>query len=181
MKGEFGAGITLRRIPLSRASVDALRHIDRYDSVVCTSKHAVSFFEEELRRRRFAPPRSRIVRVGPRNDLLKLDFKGKRILFPRSSLAPFDVVRALRRKGAVVRVIPLYEPKGVPLSRAQKANLLNGTTKQLYFKSPSGIHSLLKQYRGPHRNMVLALPARCIGATTAQAARKAGFKRVFIG
>lgn len=182
MKSEFEARITLVPLPLSRASIDALRHLGRYDVIVFTSKHAQTYFEKELLRCRIAlPDRSRIIRVGPRNHLLKLALKGKRILFPRSGAAPFDTIRKLRKIGSRVRVIPLYLPKGVPLTSVQKANLQNGKTKQLYFKSPSGIAGLLKQCHGRLRKAALSIPARCIGDTTAQAARKAGFKRVFIG
>jgi len=182
MKGEFEVRIILEQLPLSRTSVEALRTSDRYDAIVFTSNHARAFFMQELRRRRFAlPKRSRIIQVGPRADLLKFDLKNKRVLFPRSAIAPFDVVRALRTRGATVRVIPLYTAKGAPLSQAQKNKLLQGKVKQLYFKSPSGVRGFLGQFRGKGREVVRSIAARCIGATTARAARDAGMKKVSMG
>jgi uroporphyrinogen-III synthase len=178
MKGEFEVRVALERLPLSRSSAKALRHLERYDTLVFTSKNAEAFFKKELRRK--VPAHLRVIRVGPRNDLLKFDFKGTHILFPRSELAPSDIVRKLRRKGAVVRVVLLYVPKVAPLSRSQREQLSSGATEQLYFKSPSGIHGLLRQFRGVRRAAILSIRARCIGETTAAAARKAGFKRVFI-
>jgi uroporphyrinogen-III synthase len=180
MKGGFEVRVVLKRLPLSRASVAALKHLDRYDAILFTSKNARRFFMQELRRRRFAPPRSRIIHVGPRRDLMKFHINGKRVLFPRSAIAPSDIVRALRARDTIVRVIPFYTTKGAPLSRAQKDRLLQGKVKRLYFKSPSGIRGLLAQFRGRDREAIRSIPARCIGATTAVAAREAGFKRVFI-
>ena len=176
MKGEFEARIVLRKLPLSRRSKNALQHLERYDAVLFTSKHAEEFFRKEIRR---AAP-LRIIRAGARNDLLKRDLKGKRALFPRSALAPADIVRQLRAQGAVVRVILLYTASGAVLLKREKKMLLDGTVKRLYFKSPSGIQGFLRQFRGQQRRRVLSIPARCIGATTAAAARNAGFKKVFI-
>ncbi len=178
---ELTVQIAVRRLPLSGASLKALRQASQYDYVVFTSKNARTIFTQELAERRIALPRhSRIIQVGPRADLLKAKLAGKRILFPRSAVAPHDIVRRLRSKGAVVRVVPLYTTNGVPLSCREHESLLSGRIKQFYFKSPSGVLGLLWQLRGHGRQVVLATPARCIGATTAAAARKAGFKKVFI-
>lgn len=175
------AKIVLERLPLARESIQALRALSRYDIIAFTSKKARKFFEQELRKRRIAPPKAaRVVTVGPRNELLKLHVRGKRILFPRSSLAPYDIVRKLRARGATVRTIPLYSAHGAVLSRKDKAALLRGGFSSLYFKSPSGVAGLLRQMSRSERAIVLAVPALCIGKTTAQAARKAGFKRVSI-
>lgn len=181
MKNEIRVKVKLNRIPLFHASISALRDLDRYDHVVFTSKNARKFFGQTLKESQITfPYRNRIIQVGQRSDLLKFSFKNKRILFPRSTVAPYDIVRRLRRKGAVVRVIPLYTASGVPLSDAQKNFLLKKKVSQLYFKSPSGVKGLLRQLRSKNRKMLLAIPARCIGRTTALTAKKAGFKQVFI-
>ena len=180
MARRFEARITLARLPLSPQAVRALRKLKQYDLIVFTSKNARRFFMQALRERRISlPKKSRIVQVGPRTDLLKLPVKNKRILFPRSAIAPYDIVRQLRARGASVRVIPLYTARGAPLSRAKKEELLQGKIKKLYFRSPSGITGLLKQFRGSKKKTILAIPAHCIGETTARAARAAGFKKVF--
>ena len=139
------AKIVLERLPLSRKSVQALRMLPRYDIIAFTSKNARKFFEQELHRRHIASPKSgQIVTVGPRNELLKLHVRDKRILFPRSALAPHDIVRRMRARGAIVRPLSLYTAHGVPLSLAQKKSLLPGKIRQLYVKSPSGIDGLLR-------------------------------------
>jgi uroporphyrinogen-III synthase len=180
MKGELEVRVVVKPLPLSRTAVNALLHIERYNVIIFTSKHARTFFERELRKRAISLPRDRVIQVGPRNDLLKKALTGKRILFPRSALAPSDVIRKLRAIRSIVHVIPLYTAEGEPLSRAEKKRLQQGGVQQLYFKSPSGVHGLIRQFRGSVRRHILSIPARCIGETTAAAARKAGFKKVFI-
>ena len=174
--------IVLKRLPLSRVSVSALRNIDRYDLIVLTSKNAARFFLQELRGRKIPPPpKQRIVIVGPRNDLLKLRVRGKRILFPRSAIAPYDIIHKLRARGAVVYPLLLYTTKGTMLSSRQKKSILNGEVSKLSFRSPSAILGLARQFRGKERLAVLSLPAICIGKTTARAARETGFKKVTLG
>jgi uroporphyrinogen-III synthase len=181
MSATLEVKVTVRRLPLSRASVRALRDASHYDYVALTSKNARRLFIQTLRDLGAElPASSRIMRVGPRADLLKFPWRGKRVLFPRSALAPYDIVKRLRARGATVRPIALYTAHGVPLSPAQKKALLAGKIRQLYFRSPSGIDGFLRQFRGRDRKTVLSLPALCIGGTTAQAARKAGFGRVSI-
>ncbi|MDO8518008.1 MAG: uroporphyrinogen-III synthase [bacterium] len=173
--------VEVHRLPLSRASIVALRNLNRYDLVVCTSKNARKFFAVELKERRVQPAqRTTIIQVGPRRDLLKFPIDNMHILFPRSALAPYDIVRQLRARGAVVRVIPLYTTDSVPLSPPQKESLLRGEVARLAFKSPSGVHGLVGQLEKKEREVVFRIPAQCIGYTTARAAREAGFKKISI-
>jgi uroporphyrinogen-III synthase len=173
--------VRVRRLPLSRAPARALAHLSRYDLITFTSKHAEAFFLRELRERRLArPPRGRMVRVGPRDDLLKLAVSNKHILFPRSAIAPSDIVRRLRARGASVRIVPLYTTEGVPLSKNRKMALAKGFYTRLTFRSPSGVHGLMVQLSKKERVMARRIPVQCIGPTTARAARKAGFKRVSV-
>jgi uroporphyrinogen-III synthase len=181
MKNALSVGITTRRIPLSPASIHALSNLDQYDVIAFTSKNARKFFTEVLKERRLTLPRHiRIIHVGPRNDLLKSPLKGMRILFPRSLRAPYDIVRRLRAKGVIVRPLPLYTAQGIPLSATQKGRLVQGKINSLYFKSPSGVTGLLQQFRREERKIVQRITAECIGPTTAEAARKAGFKKVLV-
>ena len=168
-------------LPLSQTSIQSLLNLDRYDHIVFTSKNARQFFAEALRQYRVKSPVSgQIIQVGPRADLLKIPLSGKRILFPRSAIAPHDIVKKMRVRGATVRIVQLYTAYGMPLSPTQKRSLLSGEIRKLYFKSPSGIDGLLRQVSRSERKIVLAIPALCIGETTVQAARKAGFKQVRI-
>jgi uroporphyrinogen-III synthase len=179
MKREFEVRLELKKILLSRTSISALRHLERYDAVLLTSRNAKRFFMEELRRRHLKEPRH-IIQVGPRNELLTFDLKGKKLLFPRSEFAPADIVRKLRAKGATVRTVPLYTVKRARLSKQEKKLLLSGKITSLYVKSPSGVQGLLRYFRGRERAAVLTIPVRCIGETTALAARSAGFRHVSI-
>ena len=181
MNAMLGIKVNVRPLPLSSASVHAIRNLASYDYIAFTSKNARKFFTQALREYRIKPPaRGQIMQVGQRADLLKFPLRGKRILFPRSAIALFDIVRRLRTRGAIVRVVQLYTAHGAPLSQAQKRLLLAGEVKKLYFKSPSGIDGLLRQVSRSNRKSILAIPALCIGETTAQAARLAGFKQVSI-
>lgn len=168
------------RVPLSRTSLNAIQNIDHFDFVVTTSKNARFFFRQLLRERRIKKPHIPIISVGPRRDLLKFSIDNKRLLFPRSAIAPLDIVRKLRARGAIVCILPLYSTRGVPLSQRDKAALANGDISKLYFRSPSGVSGLLRQLRGKLRKKVLRLPAECIGETTAASARRAGFTRVSV-
>ena len=179
MTKRFEVQVETKRLPLSHESLQVLRNLDAYDLVIFTSKNARKFFAQELRKRRIAfPHRSHVIQVGPRKDLLKFPISNKRILFPRSAIAPYDIVRRLRARGAIVRVMPLYTSEGVVLSHQRKELLMRGKVCQLYFKSPSGITGLLRQLKKRERQIIQNIPALCIGKTTARAARRAGFKKV---
>ncbi len=174
-------GIDIKALSLSRSTISVLRNIARYDLIVFTSKNAQNFFKRALSRLQIKLPRSSgIVRVGPRNDLLKLAVRGKRILFPRSALAPHDIIRGLRSKGCSVRVITLYTAHGTKLSKKQRQLILSGNIERLYFKSPSGVRGLLQQMRGRNKKLVLSILAECLGKTTASAAKAEGFKKVVV-
>lgn len=168
-------------LPLSHTAAQALKNVGQYDLVVFTSANAQNIFISQLRGRGTVLPRKvRVVQVGPRKELLRLSVRGRRILFPRSSAAPYDIVRLLRSRGATVRPITLYATRVVPLTRAQKDALAHGTTKAIYFRSTSGVRGLLRQLHGVARRNALLAHAQCIGQETARAAKRAGFKKVSV-
>jgi uroporphyrinogen-III synthase len=194
--------IRVTRQKLSRSASQALTHIGRYDWILFTSKNAVTFFAQEFRRRHSTLPlAARIAAVGPETaralrtagfpvhiipkrftvrDMLKAigNVKGLRILFPRSAIAPHAAIRALRRRGARVSVVPLYTATAMPLSHVVKRGLLAGSYAQLTFKSPSGVHGLLRQLNSREKQVVRKIPVQCIGPTTVRTARTAGFREV---
>lgn len=175
---ELQIKVDILPLQLSQSSVRFLERVDTYDHVVFTSKNAERLFLQEMRKLHIKVPKEKVVRVGPTAELLKLPLTGKRVLFPRSLLAPFNIVRALRDRGVVVRTIPFYTARGKKLSSRQRNALLSGEIDRLYFKSPSGIVGLLAQLTQNERDTALKIPALCIGATTAEAAQKAGWKKV---
>lgn len=167
-------------LPLSVVGARIVRRLGMLDHIVFTSKNAQKIFEGTLHKLRVTVPRKKIIRVGPRANLLKLNLRGKRILFPRSALAPFDIVRKLRVRGVTVTPLTLYTARGRVLSAAEKQKLVSGKIDQLYFKSPSGIAGLLAQFPNSTRAVIKYIPALCVGETTAKAAASAGFKRVSV-
>ncbi len=198
----FEAQIRVRRKKLPPRSAAALTRLETYDWILFTSKHAVAFFDRELRARHVTlPKRPRIAAVGPNtaealrtlklsvhtvskkitaNDLLKKlrSVEGKSILFPRSAIAPHDAVSTLRGRGARVTVLLLYTTEAAPLSKIDKYALLQGACSKILFKSPSGVEGLMGQLSPAERRVVQKIPALCIGPTTAAAARAADFKKV---
>ncbi|CAN5754424.1 hypothetical protein BH11PAT2_BH11PAT2_02020 [soil metagenome] len=187
---------------LSRASLTALENVGRFDWILFTSKHAVTFFTKELRLRNVKLARTtRIAAVGPETaaalraagltvQLIPERFtvrdmvfalgrvKGLRILFPRSAVAPQEPIQILRAQGARVRVVPLYIPIPIALSQATKHALVTSSYTTLSFKSPSGIQGFMRQLNTAEKKIVREIPVVCIGPTTARAARKAGFRHV---
>jgi uroporphyrinogen-III synthase len=174
----FEVSVEIVPLPISASALQILKRAASYDHVVFTSKNAQEVFEKTLRKLRAPIDSKKYLRVGPRYDLLKLDLRGKRILFPRSALAPYDVIHKLRARGVVVRTATLYTALGTKLSTVEKKYLLAGRFDQLYFKSPSGINGFLRQFSSRERSTIKNISTICIGPTTAQAAKKAGFKKI---
>lgn len=202
MNKVFEMRVETRPLPLSRAAANALARAEDYDWILFTSKHAVEYFSRRTDARRLialketlvaavGPATARAARkVGLRTIVVPKLFtvhqlikslgrvRGARILFPRSAIADRNAPRALRARGAHVRVVPLYTTKPAPLSSVQKSNLLRGKYSGIGFRSPSGIRGLLRQFKGAEKSIILKIPAYCIGPTTARAARAIGFKDV---
>ncbi len=196
--------IRVMRQKISPGGVRALKRLEKYDWILFASKNAAKFFVQELRERRVALPRApRTAAVGPvtaavlhalkfkvnvvpeyftARDLIRSigDVKNTRILFPRSAIASNEVVRALRARGARVNVISLYTTVAKQLPKATKQALLKGAYAQLIFKSPSGVQGLMRQLSTREQQKVQHISIRCIGLTTARAARAAGFKKISI-
>ncbi len=197
-------GIRVVKRKLSPAASRALTHIERYSWVLFTSKNAVTFFVQELKRRQIVFPSTvAIAAVGPetarslrkaqlRVNVVPKEFtvrdmvasmgnvKGQHILFPRSAIAPLDAVRTLRKKGGHVRTISLYTTTASPLTAVTKRAISAGHYTHVIFRSPSGIRGMLRQLDHSEKRAVKKIIAECIGPTTARAARLAGFKKVTI-
>jgi len=204
MHRSFEMQITTKPLTLSATARRALKNANRYDWILFTSQHAVSYFIEALRKGRVVYPSApHIAAVGPKTaDALRaLGFtvrivpeqytsahliralgtvRGMRILFPRSAVALYDAVRELRMHGARVQTIPLYTAQAARLSQAQKKRLVSGFYQKLLFKSPSGVTGFIRQFSVRERAHLCEITVQAIGQTTARAARKAGFKKVQI-
>jgi uroporphyrinogen-III synthase len=202
MRKVFEAKVLTSRIKLSPRDAATYKRPDVFDWILFSSKHAAHYFAEDVRKRKIILPRGpRIAAIGkvtaevlkrnkikvdviPREATLKdmirslgsLD--GVRILFPRSAIAPTDAIISMRKRGAIVRTIQLYTTAPAPLTKTEKNMLLSGTFTTLNFKSPSGINGFLNHFKTNERRFILTLPAECIGPSTSEVARKAGFRKV---
>jgi uroporphyrinogen-III synthase len=191
--------VRTKALPLSPTARRSLAQFTHYDWILFTSKNTVAFFAKEIGVKKSSRRSMRVGAVGPETaralrmigyvptlvperstvqELLKIlgKVEGARILFPRSNRAPHETIQALRTKGARVRVVPLYTTVPVLLSSRTKRDLLTSVYTFLSFKSPSGVQGLMTQLNSSEKKKVRTIPAICIGPTTADAARAAGFK-----
>jgi uroporphyrinogen-III synthase len=194
--------VAIQARKLSKAVRAPLHALDHYDWLIFTSKHAVKFFIKALWDERIVLPKKmpRIAAVGPETARavtrahLRVDvlpkrssatflvatlgkkISGKRVLFPRSAIAPMSAVNALRTQGARVTEMPLYTVAHAKIPLRLVKLLTSGAASYLVFMSPSGVRGLMDNV--VNKNAVRRIPAVCVGPTSAHAARAAGFANV---
>ncbi len=202
MRKVFEVEVQIERLPLSQAMIEVFNRLERYDCILFTSKHSVSYFLDELHERQITFPKTpRIIVIGLAtaevlyeadvvvHDLPEVatveamiqkmgNVAHKNILYPRSNIAPLTPVRMLREGGAHVTTMVLYKTEGVVLSVDVKKDIINGVYAELYFKSPSGVTTFMKQFSTKERVLVRQITAICIGPTTEAAAKEAGCTNV---
>jgi uroporphyrinogen III methyltransferase/synthase len=103
---------------------------------------------------------------------------GARVLIPRAAVARDLLVRALRRRGAVVDVVPVYRtvPSRAGLREVTEA-LRAGRIDLLTFASSSAVAAFASRFPAPgDRRRLRRVPVAAIGPITARAARAAGFR-----
>lgn len=182
---------------------DALRRISEFDWLVFTSSNAVAAVAERLRFLASQPDWSHlsIAAVGPQtNDAVSIAFgrradflpeqanarmlaqklpmpKAARVLLPQTDRADPSTAQVLRERGAAVSAVIAYRTVmgsgGIDLA----AQCSQGKIQALTFASPSAVEFLLRRCPQPK---LFALPVACIGATTAEAARRHGFTRLVV-
>lgn len=108
---------------------------------------------------------------------------GARVLLPRSAIALPDLANELTRLGARVDSAIAYEPMPAEADPETLQMALDGKVDLTAFFSPSAVSGLrgqIVQASGETRadQVLAALPAACIGPTTAAAARSAGMQVV---
>ena len=102
--------------------------------------------------------------------------RGERVLWLRGDLAGDSLIDTLRARGAHVEAVTVYRTLEAPaasvtlLSAALSADLPHAVV----FSSPSAVRGLIA-LAGEGHSHLLAVPAVCVGQTTASAARAAGF------
>lgn len=103
------------------------------------------------------------------------DLKDQRLLIPRSRIGDRSWVDGLRRRGALVEDVPLYDT--VPRALSDEDWLSLGASDALVFASGSAVKSLVDQ--GVQKGQTLPSTKQavfCIGPSTAKAAESLGIE-----
>lgn len=197
--------IKIQPILENHALDKAIARLSDYDWVIFTSVNAVEIFYSQLREigvdaRSFGD--ARICAVGPKTvealnrigilpDFVPSQSRGaaianemenlaeKSVLLPCAGIAPEDLPNGLREKGAVVRVVPVYdtvktEGKG---REALEEEIIDGEIDMVTFTSSSTVTNFVGMF-DQHRPDVLLSRARIavIGPSTAEAVKRCGMK-----
>lgn len=109
------------------------------------------------------------------------DLSGRRVLLPRSEIAPPDLVQALQARGALVETAIAYSVAAAEPDPQVMDELVNGRLDVVVFFSPSAVRGLLSMLQTMvERDQALAILSRmttaCVGPTTARAAEQAGVR-----
>lgn len=105
---------------------------------------------------------------------------GARILLPQSALAAPDAQNRLCERGAVVTAVAAYTTGCMTEGGDDLPGLLGaGQIDALTFMSGSAVRCFVGRL-APMPESVFALPAFCIGPSTADVARTGGFRAVYV-
>ena len=182
-----------------------LYDVESYDWIIFTSVNAVEIFYSHLRyvgkdARAFSS--SKICAVGPKTvealnhigihpDFVPSHSRGsavaaeiaevfdKKILLPRAEIATSDLPKGLRRKGAYVDDVPLYDTVKVANENRDEieADLLNGRIDLVTFTSSSTVTNFLEMFPAHEPAVLLAeVKVAVIGPTTQKTAVANGVK-----
>jgi len=202
---------TIEIVPmaLTRGPLDILHEAGDYDWIVFSSINAVTHYMKALTQVMMDPrdmPRSKIACVGEataaalavfgiRSDLvpgdykqeglikafLKVPLKGKRFLLVRAKGSRDFLENFLRKKGAKVDPLELYENQ-VPSGTQAKLKALfekEGGVDLLTFASSSAVDHFYKLFTPAERKKWLSkLPAAVVGPVTAASVKEWGVKEI---
>jgi uroporphyrinogen-III synthase len=179
----------------------AIANLDQYDLLVLTSQNSFEFFHQLLKEKNILklPPKLKIAAVGdetkkvieqngfsvsyvPENqktsdqlaDYLqdKVRLERKKILFPKSSLSNSKLPEKLRKCGAWVDDIVLYETSTYPESKNIFEAIMGYPIDWILFSSPSAVKSFFSftSYEDTQSWIFdLGIKIGSIGETTTQA------------
>lgn len=105
---------------------------------------------------------------------------GDTVLLPRADIADGRLVAALEERGARVEAVIAYRTSEAPESSRERlrAVFAPGDLEAIVFTSGSTVRGLLALLGSAHRRIARRTLACCIGETTAEVAREAGFNHV---
>lgn len=205
-KVSFFPTITIMKNNLRKAARNSLSNIRHYDWVIFTSANGAHYFFEALTDLDVdcdVLRTKKIGAIGPetanmlttyevpvhfmpsqyltKNIALEIDnIRDKKILLPRSNIAPPTLKHALERKGAVVTEVSIY--KAVYLDENNPAFRNIVASKQLdyiTFTSSSTVTGFLHRVTDIQlRKYAFAATVLSIGPVTTKTAREAGFSDI---
>jgi uroporphyrinogen III methyltransferase/synthase len=167
-----GAGAFFDRLRTRRIDLRALRGVD----IVCIGPATAAAVEARGLRVARVPEEYRaegVVKIFGRRVA-----GGTKILIPRAEVARDLLIRALRRRGAVVDVVPVYRTVPSEEGTAEvTAALRSGSIDLVTFTSSSTVTHFIDKFRlAADRRRLRRVPAAVIGPVTAATARRAGFR-----
>ncbi len=189
--------------PDSDPITNAIKNIKSYQWLILTSSNGVNCFFDYLKEKELGPVdlnHLKTICVGPKTALAakKRGFKGglvakeyaaegiielfsgtdikkQKILIPRALKARETLPENLRKKGAAVDIVPVYETIFPPESAPKLENLLDsGRIDIITITSDSAATNLIKNCPQKHLTTLKNIPTICIGPISAKAATKAG-------
>jgi uroporphyrinogen III methyltransferase/synthase len=183
----------------------AIEKLGDYNWLIFTSVNGVNFFFQRLRRKKSdlrdlrgiriaaigEETKNEINRMGINVDLIpdefraegliklfeKIDIKGNQVLIPRAKIARKILPMKLRKMGARVEVLPVYETKIPGKSKIDKVRklLLNGNIDVITFTSSSTAKNFFSMI-GRHKKIISRSTIACIGPITAETIRSFGIE-----
>ncbi len=177
---------------------EILPKLNEYNWIIFTSANGVRFFCEELEKRKIPfPEKPRVAVIGPgtlreaqrRGITVSLvperfiaegilealqDVKGKKILIPRAKVARNVLPDTLKKRGAQVDVLPVYETY-LPQIDREKIKELEGA-HIITFTSPSTVENFVKILKDDAIKLCNSKIVASIGPITTEKAVKMGVK-----
>lgn len=185
---------------------DALGRLDSYDWLIFTSSNGVDFFFERLRKKRktvralrgkrvaaIGPATARALKVrGIKVKIVPEDFiaegllralgrsgwRGQRALLARAAEARQILPRELRKRGATVHVVPVYQTILPPKSKARVKSLFGKKKPDaITFTSSSTVKNFFALAgRTRAKKMLAGVAVATIGPVTSRTARTLGLR-----
>jgi uroporphyrinogen III methyltransferase/synthase len=183
----------------------AVEKLGHYNWLIFTSVNGVNFFFQRLRRKKTdvrelkgiriaaigEQTENEINKMGINVDLIpeefraegliklfeRIDIKGSRILIPRAKIARKILPMKLRKMGARVDVLPVYEtkmPGKLKIDKVRKL-LLNGYIDVITFTSSSTVKNFFSMI-GRDKEIISRSTIACIGPITAETIRGFGIE-----
>jgi uroporphyrinogen III methyltransferase/synthase len=181
-----------------------LAQLERYDWLVFTSVNAVGFFFRRVDELRLTPTLPCVAAVGSATAVALQarhipinftpdeftgealaaglgDLTGQKVLLPRAKIGRPQIVELLRKQGAVVDDVALYDTVTAVPTPDTLAQLQQGFDV-VTFTSPSGVRNFLKildtpipqRFPKPLQSLLGEAAIACIGPITAEEVRQYG-------